>query len=211
MRQYTEYSVGRKVPEGTGTYSEKEAQTMNITFKSPAVLRILEEWCDELLEKFRQPNYFQNKSVSVWPQNGEGASSLLLSMRKLLDELMAEEKLAIDEFMAHTTLGNYRVEQLLLERKQAGEGHEFADEIEWATASFSLDMIKNFQNYLVSYLNRLIHGLLAVAKRFSSRVRQEHPEWSSPPNLLTFTLGDLMHCRISSREKELTKILKHLK
>lgn len=88
---------------------------------------------------------------------------------------MAEEKLAIDEFMAHITLGNYRVEQLLLERKQVVEGHEFAGEVEWSAASFSLDMIKNFQNYLVSYLNRLIHGLLAVAKRFSSRVQEEHP------------------------------------
>lgn len=85
MRQYTEYSVGRKVPEGTRTYSEKETHTMNITFKSPAVLRILEEWCNELLEKFRQPNYFQNKLVNVCPQKGEGTGSLLLSMRKLLD------------------------------------------------------------------------------------------------------------------------------
>lgn len=64
---------------------------------------------------------------------------------------------------------NYKMQELLLDRKRADyfeEGHEFIEEMEWATSIFSLDMIKNFQNYVVSYLNRLIHGLLNVSKRF---------------------------------------------
>lgn len=61
------------------------------------------------------------------------------------------------------------MQALLLDRERMSyeaRGHEFIGELEWKAGIFSLDLITHFHNYLVSYLNRLIHGILKVSKQF---------------------------------------------
>ena len=61
-------------------------------------------------------------------------------------------------------------------------------------------MLNSLHSYLIAYLNRLIHGLMNVARRFYDRCELSgNSNWPSPPNLLTFTVGDLMRCKISSK------------
>jgi hypothetical protein len=70
-------------------------------------------------------------------------------------------------------------------------------------------MVKNLHSYIILYLNRLIHGLLTVSKEFYEKeVDKSWDGWQSPPNLVTFKIGDLIRCKCSSKEKEIMKIFR---
>lgn len=82
---------------------------------------------------------------------------------------------------------------------------------EKAYGKFSAHMVKNLHSYIVLYLNRLIHGLLTIAKEFYDKeVDKSWDDWQSPPNLVTFKIGDLVRCKCSSKEKEIIKIFKEI-
>jgi len=69
-------------------------------------------------------------------------------------------------------------------------------------------MVDNLHHLIVLYLNRLIHGLLSVSKAFMKTLDKESfsVEWPYPPNLISFRIGDLMRCKLSSKEKEIIAI-----
>jgi hypothetical protein len=71
-------------------------------------------------------------------------------------------------------------------------------------------MVKNLHSYIILTLNRLIHGLLLVSKQFFEKEVKEHgwEDWPSPPNLITFKVGDLMRCKCASKEEEILTILR---
>lgn len=76
---------------------------------------------------------------------------------------------------------------------------------------FASHMVKNLHSYIILYLNRLIHGLLIVSKYFYEvHIDKSWDMWQSPPNLVTFKIGDLMRCKCSSREKEIIRIYKEI-
>ena len=52
VKGYTNYLIGRKISENTVPYTEEEIKSKNLIIKSPAILRILTKWCEELWEKF---------------------------------------------------------------------------------------------------------------------------------------------------------------
>lgn len=61
------------------------------------------------------------------------------------------------------------------------------------SGKYASKIVKNTHSYTIAYLNRLIHGLMTVSKDFydNSGLREE-VSWPSPPNLLSFKVGDLM-------------------
>lgn len=61
VREYTHYAIGRKISKNIQTYSEEEIQSGHLNIKSPAILRILTKWCEELWEKFATKNYFLDR------------------------------------------------------------------------------------------------------------------------------------------------------
>jgi hypothetical protein len=70
-------------------------------------------------------------------------------------------------------------------------------------------MVHNLHSYIVLYLNRVIHGLLTVSKEFYEKeINKSWDGWQSPPNLMTFKIGDLMRCKCSSHEREIVRIFK---
>lgn len=82
------------------------------------------------------------------------------------------------------------------------DGADYIDEGEKISGKFCSKVVKNLHSYIIAYLNRLIHGLLKVAKDFFEENNlSKFTFWSSPPNLLSFTLGDLMRCKYSSKER----------
>ena len=52
VKEYTEFLIGRKISENTPQYTEEEIENKNMKIKSPAILRILTKWCEELWVKF---------------------------------------------------------------------------------------------------------------------------------------------------------------
>jgi len=72
------------------------------------------------------------------------------------------------------------------------------DKIENVTGKFSCKVVNNLENYIVIYLNRLIHGLKSVST-ICYKQMSGMPSWSSPPNLISFKIGDLMRCKFSSK------------
>ena len=75
---------------------------------------------------------------------------------------------------------------------------------------FATKTVNNLHSYIVIYLNRLIHGLLTVSKQLYEEKLSTKARWSSPPDLLTFKVGDLMRCKCSSKEREILHIYKEL-
>ena len=63
-------------------------------------------------------------------------------------------------------------------------------------------MVKNLHTYMVLILNRLIHGLLKVAKEFYEQelTQRNSDDWGYPPYFLTFKVGDIIRCKCASKE-----------
>lgn len=48
IRKYTSFLIGRKISQNTDFFTEEQINSKIITIKSPAILRILTKWCEEL-------------------------------------------------------------------------------------------------------------------------------------------------------------------
>lgn len=93
-------------------------------------------------------------------------------------------------------------------RELQNNGYNEIEMYERISAKYSIDIVNNLHSYIITYLNRLIHGLLTVAIKFSKLPSVSHIEWPSNINLITFQVMDLLRCKCSSGEKEILKILK---
>lgn len=82
------------------------------------------------------------------------------------------------------------------------------DDSERICGKFAAKVVKNLHNEIVEYLNKVIHSILSCSKDFhklvleSKRTSQvEKSNWPYPPNLISFKVGDLMRCKLSSKEQ----------
>jgi hypothetical protein len=98
-----------------------------------------------------------------------------------------------------------------IEQKLAG-GDEM-DEQERICGKFAFKVVKNLHNEIVEYLNKVIHSILCCSKLFHEYVLEskgasevEKSNWPYPPNLISFKVGDLMRCKLSSKEQEVLKL-----
>lgn len=62
----------------------------------------------------------------------------------------------------------------------------------------------------MAYLNRLIHGLLTVAIKFTKLPIVSQFEWPSSLSLITCQINDLVRCRCASGEREIIKLYNEL-
>jgi hypothetical protein len=197
-----------------GVYSEKEIESMNLSIKHPTIFRILTKWCEELRRKFTTPGYFASYSDNIKVQGGSIVNSLLFPMRELLDAELQQEEQAIAAFLKSLSSRNYQMQRELLVKEAARyEWYEMEEaELERVSGRYSIEMISSLHSYLIAYLNRLLHGLMSVARRFYEKGQLAGlSNWPAPPNLLSFTLGDLMRCKVSSKEKEILRIYEQMR
>lgn len=75
----------------------------------------------------------------------------------------------------------------------------FLNRYERVCGKFSTKVVDNLKNCIVIYLNRLIHGLMFVSTEAFRTKLKAMASWTAPPNLLSFRIGDLLRCRISSQ------------
>ncbi len=48
VKKYTSFLIGRKISQNTEYFTEEQIKSKIITIKSPAILRIMTKWCEEL-------------------------------------------------------------------------------------------------------------------------------------------------------------------
>jgi len=71
--------------------------------------------------------------------------------------------------------------------------------MEKVCGKFTVKIVNNLHTYVLTYLNRLIHGLMTVAFKFHKTFTLSVSAWPYPPNLLSFKVGDLMRCKCTSK------------
>lgn len=105
---------------------------------------------------------------------------------------------------------NFDQQSKLLIRELEKDGFTHIEKYEKACGKFAYKTVNNLHRYITLYLNRIIHGLLKVSKELYDTKLSTKARWTSPPDLITFKIGDLMRCKCSSKEREIIKIFEHL-
>jgi hypothetical protein len=99
--------------------------------------------------------------------------------------------------MAKLTKDNYEAQINLLNQLLEGCEDEFREkDLEKVSEKFSVLIGKSLEKWVVKYLNRLIQGLANVSHQFFAKYFSK--DWPSPPNLVSFKIGDLLRCKCSS-------------
>lgn len=119
---------------------------------------------------------------------------------------MAEEHRSIKAEVGELAKSNYYMQsQLLLHELRHVKGTQI-QKYESIAARYSIDIVNNLHSYTLAYLNRLIHGLLKVAVRFTKLPIVSQFEWPSAISLITCQINDLVRCRCASGEREIIRI-----
>lgn len=78
------------------------------------------------------------------------------------------------------------------------KGMNSVQKYEKIAANYSIDIVNNLHSYTISYLNRLLHGLLTVASKFAQLPEVSHMELPAKVNLITFQIFDMVRCKCDS-------------
>ena len=92
---------------------------------------------------------------------------MMEKVRGKLEGLIRDEKRRIEEELGELASNNYFMQSQLLMRKLQAEEFTQIEKYERIASQFSIDIDNNLHSYIITYLNRLIHGLLSVAQKFS--------------------------------------------
>jgi hypothetical protein len=122
-------------------------------------------------------------------------------MKTIINDMIEEEKLEIEKFMEQIFANNYDQQAIHCFRALKGNFFNHVEKYEKASGIFTVNIVNNLHSYILLYLNRLVHGLLKVSKRVYDKELIGRARWTSPPNLISFKIGDLMRCKIGSQEK----------
>lgn len=126
--------------------------------------------------------------------------------RLALKEALRTEKGKIEKYMSNVETNLYSQEFKILQSELLSKEAVFLNRYERICGKFSAKVVENLKNCMVIYLNRLIHGLMTVSENLFNNKLRGMPSWPYPPNLISFKVGDLLRCRISSQEKEIIRL-----
>ena len=80
--------IGRKISKNTDPYTPDEIERKSMKIKSPAVLRILTKWCEELWSKFEKENYFWERKDGLSLNGKQDIRMIEESVKRKLTEQM---------------------------------------------------------------------------------------------------------------------------
>ncbi len=86
-------------------------------------------------------------------------------------ELVKVEKDKITDFTKEIFEKNYKQQIMILLNEFHNEEDGFIERNEKILAKFAWKSVNNIENFIVSYLNRLIHGLASVSEKLKVNVR----------------------------------------
>ena len=84
VQEYTNYDIGRKIPETATGFTEEEIKRGYLIVKSPEILRIITKWCEELWKKFEDENYYIDRSEGLVMIGSRQVNSLNSTMKSFL-------------------------------------------------------------------------------------------------------------------------------
>ena len=131
---------------------------------------------------------------------------MMEKVRGKLEGLIKEEKRRIEEELGELASNNYFMQSQLLMRKLQAEEFTQIEKYERIASQFSIDIVNNLHSYIITYLNRLIHGLLSVLKEFREDSEAHQLELPFSEDIITFQVMDLIRCKCSSKEKEIIRL-----
>ena len=131
-------------------------------------------------------------------------------LRMALKKLLKDEKGKIEKYMQNVENSIYQQQYKILQSELLSSEAPFMSRYERVCGKFSTKVVNNLKNCVILYLNRLIHGLMTVSDTLFRTKMRGMPSWTAPPNLLSFKIGDLLRCRIASREKEIVRLYQQL-
>ena len=99
MKEYTSFLIGRKISENTPIYSDDEIKSRYLSIKTPAILRILTKWCDELWSKFSNENYFSERTDGLLLVQSKRIGLVYPWIKERLKACMIKEKQEILAFL----------------------------------------------------------------------------------------------------------------
>lgn len=210
VKEYTHYEIGRKCSENIPKYTTEEISSEQLKIKDPTILRLLTKWCEELWKKFEKKNYFLDRTENIKVQNGGNVNTMFMWMKIPLNVLVENEKKRIEEFKNKLDQSNFQQQAELFQRFLEKDSFRHIEKTEKTCGKFAVKVVSNLHNYIIQYLNRIIHGLLVVSKELYEQKLSTKARWNSPPNLITFKVSDLMRCKISSKEREILHIYSEL-
>ena len=168
-------------------FDEEDIENGKIDLKNSAVIRVVTKWCKEL------ESHYNNISKRQEPFRMMDGSLKFLSSSdlKFLEKILAGEKQRIREFMREIMGNNYEQQELLSKEDFYDEISYFSD-FESKVGLFNAHMLMNYKNYLINYLNALIHGLLR-AMNFYSYYTDSNYEYFYSQESKTYTNDHLFH------------------
>ncbi len=86
-------------------------------------------------------------------------------------ELVKKEKEKINNFTKEIFEKNYKQQIMILLNEFHNEEDGFIERNEKILAKFAWKSVNNIENFIVSYLNRLIHGLASVSEKLKVNLR----------------------------------------
>lgn len=91
---------------------------------------------------------------------------MFMWMKQPLNDMIEAEREKIYLFMDDILMNNFDQQTELLKQELfQDDGFYHIDKIEKVCGKFATKTVNNLHSYIVTYLNRLIHGLLSVAKQ----------------------------------------------
>lgn len=86
-------------------FSQIEINEGDLKLKSPAIMRIITKWCEELMDNFDTTHNILNKENQFRMKDG---SEKILKRKHLLilTEILKREKNKVDEYLAKVNLNN---------------------------------------------------------------------------------------------------------
>jgi hypothetical protein len=143
VRAYNSFLIGRKISENTDPYTESQINSKTISIKSPAVLRILTEWCEELWQKFENETFFLEKNNGFSLGKKKEIVFISKGKKKHLMELMKAEKVKIEEFVKTIFQRNYKQQIEILLNEFSNDEDGFIERKERISAEFAWKSVNN--------------------------------------------------------------------
>lgn len=163
MRSYTHSLIGRKVSENVELFTAKEIDSSTLVIKHPAMLRILTKWCEELWNKFKTRNYMINREEGVQVQQMGHVNVLFDNHKLFIDNSLKKERVSIENFMKDLLTNFYGQQSMQMKHYLEDEDNTHIERLERAFGKHSYQTVSSLHNYIIVYLNRLIHGLMTVS------------------------------------------------